>query len=49
MPLAVRDYNARIAPVKNHARGGHILEMLQTPPAHRTAAEFPAPQAAIEL
>ena len=49
MPLGVRGDNARIAPVRNHVQGGHILETPQIPSAHRTAAAFPAPQAAIEI
>ena len=49
MPLSVRGDNARIAPVRNHIQGGHILETPQIPSAHRTAAAFPAPQAVIEI
>lgn len=47
--LGVRNDNARIAPVRNHVQGDHMLEMRRIPPVHRTAAAYLVPQAAIEI
>jgi hypothetical protein len=49
MSTDLREDHARIAPIRNHVRGGYILQTLQILSAHNTIAACPALQAAIEI